>query len=101
MEREREREFRKQTRVTYNTSRFLCKSSGPYLKKDETRFRVIVLVQEMVAMSLRKLGSGNGLQRIGDLYGVHKNTLSKIIRECYRVVKKHLQPVLIQTSDEL
>ena len=38
-------------------------------------------MQEMVAMSLHMLGSGDGLQSIGDLYVDHKNTLSRIVRE--------------------
>jgi hypothetical protein len=31
-----EREFRKRTRVTYNTFIFLCERLKPYLKKEET-----------------------------------------------------------------
>ena len=49
----------------------LYKRLGPYLKKIGTRFRVTVSVQEMIAMSLHKLGSGDEIQTIGDLYGVH------------------------------
>ena len=93
-------EFRKRTRLTYNIFRFLCERLGPYLKKEATRFRVTTPMQERVAMSLHRLGSGDGLQSIGDLYGVYKRTLSKIIREFYRAVRKHLQPVFIQTPDE-
>jgi len=85
-----EKEFRKRTRVSYITFRFLCERLGPYLKKEDTRFRVSVPVQERIAMSLHRLGSGDGLQSIGDLYGVHKSTLSKIVRDFCRVVRKHL-----------
>jgi hypothetical protein len=51
-------------------------------------------------MSLHRLGGGDGLQSIGDLYDVHKTTLSKIVREFYRVVRKHLQHVFIQTPSK-
>ena len=95
-----EKEFRKRTRVSYITFRFLCERLGPYLKKEDTRFRVSVPVQERIAMSLHRLGSGDGLQSIGDLYGVHKSTLSKIVREFCRAVRKYLQPVLVQTPNE-
>ena len=70
------------------------------MKKEETRFRVTVPVYEMVAMSLHRLGSDDGLQNIRDLYEVHKNTLSKIMREFCRVVRKHLQLIFIQTLEE-
>src|SRR5665213_446391 len=95
-----EKEFRKRTRVKYVTFRFLCERLGPYLKKEDTRFRVTVPVQERVAMSLHRLGSGDGLQSIGDLYGVHKSTLSKIVREFCRAVRKYLQHVFVQTPSE-
>jgi len=51
-------------------------------------------------MSLHGLGSGDGLQSIGDLYGVHKSTLLKIVREFYRAIQKHLQHVFIQNINE-
>lgn len=54
-------------------------------------------VQERVAMSLHELGSGNELQNIGDLYEVHKSTLSKIMRKFCTDVKKHLQPIFVQS----
>ena len=95
-----EEEFRKRTRVTYTIFRFLCERLGQHLKKDDTRFRVTVPVQEMIAMSLHRLGSGDGLQTIGDLYGVHKNTLSIIVREFCRAMRKYLQPVFVQTPSE-
>ena len=60
--------------------RFLCERLGPYLKKKDPCFRIYVPVKEMIAMSLHKLGSADGLQRIRNLYGVHKRMLSNIIR---------------------
>ena len=51
-------------------------------------------------MSLHMLSSGDGLQSIDDLYGVHKSTISKTMRKFCRVVRKHMQPVSIQTPDE-
>ena len=60
-----------------------------------------VPVQEMIVMSLHQLDISNRLQTIGDLYGVHKNTLSIIVREFCRAVGKHLQPVFVQTPSEL
>lgn len=53
----------------------LCETLGPYLKEKDACFRVAMPVQERIAMSLHRLGSGDGLQSIGVLYIVHKNTL--------------------------
>lgn len=55
-----------------------------YLKKEDTRFRISMLVQERVVMSLHILGSGDGLQNIGDIYEMYKNVLSKIVRKIIR-----------------
>jgi hypothetical protein len=85
-----EREFRKRIRVTFNTIKFLSKRLGPYLKKDVTRIRVTIPVQKVIAMSLSTLSSGDGLPSIGDLYGVYKNTSSKIVRKFCWDVRKYL-----------
>ena len=52
-------------------------------------------VQERIKMSLHRLGSADGLQIIGDLYEIHKNTLSIIVKEFYRAVRKYLQPIFV------
>jgi hypothetical protein len=44
-----------------------------------------VSVLKIVAMLLRRLGSDNGPQSIGDLYRVHKSTLSKIMRKLIKL----------------
>ena len=59
-----------------------------------------MLVQDMIAILLHRLGSGNGLQTIGDLYEVHKNTLSIVVRDFCRAVRKHLQPGFVQIPSE-
>lgn len=69
---------------------------GPYLKKEDICFGVIVPVQEKVAMSLHQLGNDDGLQNIGDLYEVHKSILTKIIKEFCRVIRNCFHPVFVQ-----
>ena len=86
--------------MIYTTFRFLCERLGLYLNKEDNHFRVTVPVQEKIAMLLHRLGSGNGLQTIGDFYRVYKNTLSIIVREFCKAVKKYLQPVFVQTLSE-
>ena len=41
-------------------------------------------------MSLHTMCSGDELQRIGDLSGVHKGTSSKIVRIFCKAIRKHL-----------
>jgi hypothetical protein len=64
---EREREFKKRIRAKYNTFTFLYQRLGSCTKKHDTQVRGIVPVQERVVMSFHRLGSGDGLQPIGDL----------------------------------
>lgn len=52
-------------------------------------------------MSLHRLGSDDRLQNIRNLYGVHKSLLSKIIRTFGKVVRRYLQPIFVQTLNEL
>ena len=87
--------------MKYITFKFLYERLNIYLKKENTHVRIIVLVYEKVAMSLHRLGSGDILQNIGDLFRVQNNTLSKTVLEFCRAIRKHLQLVLLQTSSEL
>ena len=47
--------------MKYITFKFVCERLGPCLKKADTHFRIIVLVQERVAMSLHRLINNDGL----------------------------------------
>ena len=70
------------------------------MKKHDTCFRVTIPVQKREVISLHRLGVGNGLQSIRDLYGVHKSILLKIVREFCKAIRKHLQPLFVQTMNE-
>jgi hypothetical protein len=83
--------FKKRARVSHATFRYLCEELGPFLMKKDTRFRSDVSVERRVAISLVQLGSRNGLQIIGDLFGVAKCTVSQIVREFCSLVRVHLQ----------
>lgn len=95
-----EKEFRERTQVKFNTFIKFRETLDPYLKKEDTHFRIVVSMQERVARSLDRLDSGDGLQSIGNLYGVHKSTLSKIVREFCRAIRKNIQPIFVQTPSE-
>lgn len=72
--------------MKYNTFRFLCEWLGPYLNSHETHFKVVVLVQVMIAMSFHRLGSGDGVQNIANFCGIHNNILSKTVIRFYILI---------------
>lgn len=43
-------------------------------------------------MALARLGSGNSLQMVGELYGVVENTTSIMVREFCEAIREHLKP---------
>lgn len=63
-----------------------------------TRMREAISIENRVVMLLRRLGTKNGLFIVGEVYGVAKSTISKIVRTFCRLVRFHLQPVLVQFS---
>jgi hypothetical protein len=72
--------FKERTRVSHAAFWYFCEELGLFLMKKDTRFRSVVSVQRRVTISLVWLGNGNGLQIIGDLFGVAKFTVSHIVR---------------------
>jgi hypothetical protein len=92
--------FRERTRVSHATFQYLCEELGPFLRKQDTNYRNSITVERRVAMSLVRLGSGNGLQIVGDLFGVAKSTVSKIVRDFCRMVRLHLQKKFVTFPSE-
>ena len=84
------KQFKKQIQMKDITFVILCNKFSPSLKKEYIHFRIIEVVQNMVAMSLYRLGYDDGLQNMGGLYGVHKSAVLKIAREFYRATRNHL-----------
>ena len=95
-----EGQFKVRTRVKFATFRFLCEKLGPFLQKQDTPFRNSISVETRIAVSLTRLGSGNGQLLIGDLYGVAECTVSKIVREFCKAVRQHLQRIFVQMPSE-
>jgi hypothetical protein len=95
-----ERMFKQRTRVNHGTFRFLYEKLGPFLKKKDTRMRATISVETRIAVSLCKLGIGNGLLLVGEVYGIAECRASCIVREFYKVVRKHFLRVLVQFPSE-
>ena len=51
-------------------------------------------------MSLHRLDSGDGLQSIEALYGVHKRILLRKKRKICKAIRNYLQLVFVQTPSE-
>ena len=79
--------FRKQCWVNLSTFKYLCNLLGPVLEKKNTHLRDNILVEYRVAITLYRLGSGNTLIMIIDLFGLGENTPSIIVRECCETIR--------------
>lgn len=58
--------------------------------------RETISVENRIAMSLQKLGTGNTLCTVGEVYGMAENTILKIVRNFCRLVRVHLQGTFVQ-----
>ena len=74
-----EKMFKQRTRVCHNTFKFLCEKLGPYLQRKNTQMRETISVESRIAMSLQRLGTGNTLCTVGEVYGVAESTISEIV----------------------
>ena len=64
--------------------------------KKNTRLRDSVLVECRVAITLYRLGSGNTLIMIADLFGLGESTTSIIVRECCEAIRILLKPLVFK-----
>jgi hypothetical protein len=85
-----EKMFKERTCVSHATFRFLYEKLGPFLQKQQTHFRRPIFVEERVAMSLARLGTGDGLRMVGEVYRIAKCTILGIVKEFCKMVRLHL-----------
>ena len=91
-----EKMFKQRTCVCHNTFKFLCEMLGPYSQRKNTQMTWTILVESRVAMSLQRLGTGNTLCTVGEVYGVAKSTISEIVQFFCNLVRVHLQGTFVQ-----
>jgi hypothetical protein len=70
-----ERMFKQRTCVSQAMFCFLCEKLGPYFQRQNTHMRKIIFVESKVAMSLQRLGIGNMLCSVGEIYGVVESSI--------------------------
>ncbi len=92
--------FKKRIRIFHNTFRYFCENLGSYLKKQHTSIKNPISMEDKVVMSLIWLGSGNGLQLVGDLFGVAKGTISMIVKKFCHMIRLYLRKLFMQFSSE-
>ena len=88
--------FRKRCRVNLSTFKYLCNLLGLVLEKKNTHLRDSISVECRVAIILYRLGSGNTLIMIADLFGLGESTTSIIVRECYEAIRILLKPLVFK-----
>ena len=58
--------------------------------------RGTISVESRIAMSLQRLGTGNTLCTVDEVYGVAESLISKIVRIFCKLVRVHLQGTFVQ-----
>jgi hypothetical protein len=91
------REFRRKMRVSKNIFMFLCTSLAPELERD-ARGGGIAL-ENIIGVSLNRLGSGNYILSCADHFGMHESITSIAIRQFCAAVLKILRPQVVQKND--
>jgi hypothetical protein len=67
-----------------------CFKEGRY--KNEGKY----FVEYRVAVILSRLGTGNTLMMVGDLFGLGLSTTSEIVRKCCKAIRIHLKPLVFK-----
>ena len=74
---------------------FIVRKLGPIFKKQHTRFRRPIFVEEKIAMFLARLGTKYGLCMVVEIHRVAEYTISRFLREFCKIVGLHLQKIFI------
>ena len=61
-----------------------------------THMRETISVESRIAMSLQRLGTGNTLYTVGEVYGMAENIILEVIRIFCKLVRVHLQGIFVQ-----
>ena len=90
------RMFQDRLRVSRPTFTYLCHLLGPFLSKKDTKFRTCIPLEVQIAITLHRLGSGDALHTLADLYGISKPSASIIVRKTCEGIKRLLRPLVFQ-----
>jgi hypothetical protein len=80
--------------LNFCTFEFLCQKFSASLQRKHTHFILAIPLETRVVVALARIGSGNSLQMVGEVYGITKNTISIIVQEFCEIISRHLKPIV-------
>lgn len=88
--------WRENLRMNKETFEMLCHELDIYLKKEVTRLRLPVSVDERVAVTIWRLATNVEYRTIASLFGLGISTVGKIVIETCQVIVEVLLPKLVK-----
>ena len=88
--------FQGPLRVSRPTFIYLCHFLGLILSKKNTKFRPCIPIYVKFSIKLPRLGSGDTLHTLADLYGLSRPSVSIIVRNTCERIKKLLRLFVFQ-----
>ena len=84
-------QYKNFTRMAPADFELLIHLNGPKIVKMDTRFRASVPVQEILAVTLRILSTGDSYTSLQNLFQISKQAISQTIPEVYRAIIETLK----------
>ena len=84
--------WRENLRMNEDTFNVFCSELKPYIRKETTRFRESVSVEERVAVTLWRLATNAEYRTIASLFGLGISTVGNIVLETCQAIAKFLLP---------
>lgn len=95
-----EDEFKNEMRVGRDLFDYLCAVVGPFMVKEDTKFRKAIPVRRKVAMALKRLGTGMGYRELAQWFGHGMSTIQECTVEFCQVVVSRLEPLFVTWPTE-
>ena len=68
---------------------YICQLVGPYLSRQNTRFRKAIPVNKRIGIAMWRLGTGNSYRTTGITFGQGKSTVIKICEDFMETLIRH------------
>ena len=96
-------EWKENFRMLKGSFYILAEKLRPYIKRQNTNFRVAVSVDKQLALTLYYLSNQGRLRKTGNTFGLSWSCVSIIIRRVTHAIAIHLGPEFIQlpTTEDL
>ena len=84
--------WRENLRMHKSTFLFLCNELREHIQRQDTVMRQPITVEERVALTIWRLGTGAEYRTISELFGIGRATVCVIVNETCRSIVKYLLP---------